>query len=695
MTTPTAAESSGRWRLPDSWAQRLAAVVLLAFGFVPWPALLDVRLEMPALTTQLRDWLTGSILTLGVGTLTWILSTRAATDSVRLADGRIPEAGRAARNSQPSFPNWRLALIALASFLLYAAIATGIFSRRPLLVDEIAQLWQAQRYAEGRLWIPAPAHREFFSFLHLVDLSDRVYAQFPPGGPGMLWLGVLAGKPWLVGPMMGALCVVLFSRVVRAAEPDGSTRWVTGTTVLFAVTPFAAFMFGSHMNHVTALFWILIAVVGLIELTRAKQPHGIVWAFGLGVGLGVAASIRPLDAFAFALPAAVWLAVRAGRSMARWRENAVAGVGVAVPFAAMMYVNAQTTGHPFQFGYEVLWGAAHGLGFHAAPWGEAHTPVRGFALASLYQWRLQTYLFETPFPSLLLPVAGLWFTRRISSLDRFLLSASGLVVLFYLLYWHDGFFLGPRFLFPLLPALVLWSARVSRVVAQRVGSIHTRRSITAMLVFGAVGAVIFNLPVRIASYRAGLSSMRTDYTHFVAQRGVRDALIFVRESWGAQLMVRLWALGVSRPAAESIYRQTDACHLEGSLAVLERQGVRGLEAERRLAVIAARDSAFVLNSTISPDFTERVRPGVVYSVLCSRRVAEDQAGYLHYAPFQLIRGGNNIYARDLHQRDSLLLAEYPTRPVFLLTRAGTAPTAPLTLLPLRRDSLMAAWQSEP
>jgi hypothetical protein len=315
-------------------------------------------------------------------------------------------------------------------------VAVTVFSRRPLLIDEVVQLWQAQRFAEARLWVPTPVHREFFSFLHLVDVGDRVYSQFPAGGPFMLWLGVLAGAPWLVGPVCGALSVLLFARLARAAEPGASDRWVLGASVLYAITPFGVFMFGSHMNHVTALLWILVAVVSLATLVRAgpekhaaegaDQPAqgsvAVLPALGLGLGLGAAATIRPLDAFAFALPAAIWLVVRAGRSPQRWLENVIAGIGVAVPFLAMLYVNVQTTGHPFKFGYEVLWGASHGLGFHEAPWGESHTPLRGLALASLYQWRLQTYLFETPFPSLVLPVAGLWFARRVAALDRYLLA---------------------------------------------------------------------------------------------------------------------------------------------------------------------------------------------------------------------------------------------------------------------------------
>jgi len=121
--------------------------------------------------------------------------------------------------------------------------------------------------------------------------------------------------------------------------------------------------------------------------------------------------------------------------------------------------------------------------------------------------------------------------------------------------------------------------------------------------------------------------------------------------------------------------------------------VRGAAAEARLAVLLARDSSVVQKSTLTPDPTERVRPGAVYAPACMQRIEDDRAGFLHYAPLRLVTTGDNIYARDLHARDSLLLAQFADRPVYLMKRTGTRVDAPLEYLPLRRDSLMAAWRS--
>ena len=121
----------------------------------------------------------------------------------------------------------------------------------------------------------------------------------------------------------------------------------------------------------------------------------------------------------------------------------MSGVGVAIPIAALLVVNAAQTGHPFEFGYIAMWGKSHALGFHEAPWGFPHTPARGLELVNLYLLRLQTYFLETPVPSLLFATGALALTRRLTAFDRWALAGSGLLLLSYFAYWFDGFYLGP------------------------------------------------------------------------------------------------------------------------------------------------------------------------------------------------------------------------------------------------------------
>src|SRR4029450_10911221 len=167
--------------------------------------------------------------------------------------------------------------------------------------------------------------------------------------------------------------------------------------------------------------WLALAVAAMARVMTSDRPLPRV-AFVSGLAFGCAATIRPVDAFAFALPAGVWYVARSLGDRSRWRGLIASGIGGAVPVSLMMWVNAHTTGHALLFGYQVLWGRSHDLGFHRAPWGVAHTPMRGVELLNLYLLRLQTYLYESSIPSLVPFLGSLFLARRADRFDRYLLA---------------------------------------------------------------------------------------------------------------------------------------------------------------------------------------------------------------------------------------------------------------------------------
>jgi hypothetical protein len=556
------------------------------------------------------------------------------------------------------------------------------------LIDEIVQVYQARILAAGHLSLPAAPHQEFFSSFHVVERDGRVFGQFPMGGPAMLALGTLLGGEWLVGPLFGAATVLLFGRLMRRVEPRAGVAFAA--TLLFAFAPFALFMAGSHMNHVTALCWLVVALLGLARATAdgARPRDGLV----AGLGLGLAATIRPVDALAFALPAGLWLLFRAVRQR-RVGVLLAAGAGILLPVLLLAWTNLRTTGAPLRFGYTVLWGKAHDLGFHATPWGPVHTPARGLELLNLYFLRLQSYLFEAAGPSLLPATAALALTRALRPFQRYLLAASAILVASYFAYWHDGFYLGPRFMYPLLPLLAWWTAGLPAVLGERFGEGRWwRAAVTATVVAGGLGLVTA-LPIRMHQYRSGLLSLRWDADHGARVAGVRRALVLVRESWGAELIARLWALGVSRPDADALYRAADPCRLALALDQLEPRGLRGAAVVAALAPLRA-DSVGLRNAeALTGDPSLRLTPGVQYPPLCLERIRENRSGFTLYPPLLLARRYDNIYARDLGPRDSLLLRDYPGRALYLLKPADGAVGTPPSFYRLPPDSLLAAWRA--
>jgi hypothetical protein len=670
-------------RVGRFWA-RVAALVLLIFGFFPVANWIHGGRDWPRYGSDLDGWLAGSTIALGVGVLFFMLSRR----SKRLwRDDALDPVIQLWVNR----PRLTTALLVFASLVLYALSARWVFDGRALLVDEVAQLFQARVFASGRIagvLDPAP---ELFSALHLVERDGRVFSQFPPGGPAVLAIGVLLGAVWIAVPLCGAIavwCFAAFTRGVEAERPGVSLL----ASLLFAFAPYMVFMSGSQMNHVPTLLGVCAA---LLALERAATPGASarrrsLLAAACGLSLGFAATVRPVDAAAFALPIAALLLWRAVHDRREIAPLLASGIGIAVPIGLMLWFNARTTGAPLLFGYEALWGKGHELGFHAAPWGVAHTPARGLELVSLYFLRLQTYLFETPIPSLTAAIVALLLVPALRRLDGVLLAGSAMLVLLYFAYWHDGFYLGPRFYVCLLPALALWSARAYPEWRARWGRGASYRILTSASVVSLVIALGLMAPLRAREYRSGLKTMRWDVDAAARHAGVRNAVVFVRESWGAQLMVRLWARGLSHAEAQALYHFVDACALERGLDSLERIGGRDSVARLVMLPLLA-DSARVVRSPFSVDSTERFLPGAPYGPRCMRRVQEDHDGFTVYLPFLVADGENVIYARDLHARDSVLLARYPTRTVYLVRPPSDSEGVLPRFWPVSRDSLIAAW----
>ena len=665
------------------WA-RLAALVLLLFGFFPIANWIRGGWDWRRYDGDLQLWIAGTTIAAGAGIL-YLIATR-----------RYPALWRSDALS-PLIRAWTLrpraasVVLSICALILYAITARFVFGGRPLLIDEIAQVFQARQFAQGRIAGVLDSVPELFSAPHLVERNGQVFSQFPPGGPAVLSLGILVGAQWLVVPLCGALTVwffVAFARRVEADRPGVSLL----ASLLFAFAPFMIFMSGSQMNHVPTLLGICAALAAVERATAAgfSERSRATYALLCGLALGFAATVRPVDAAAFALPIAIWLIWYALRDREMIVPLIASGVGVAIPVGLMFWFNARTTGAPLLFGYEALWGKGHELGFHAAPWGVAHTPARGVELVNIYFLQLQTYLFETPVPSLVGCIVALSLVPRLRRMDGVLLTGSALLVLLYFAYWHNGFYLGPRFFVCLLPVLALWTARCFAEWRARWGSGAFYRVFVATATASVFVSLAFSIPLRAREHRTLLRPMRWDVAAAARAAGVHDAIVFVRESWGAQLMVRLWALDLSRTEAEALYHFVDACALERGVDSLERTNARGAAARALLLPLLA-DSARVVRSPFSADSTERVLPGSTYGPRCLRRLQDDHAGFTLFFPFLVADGERIVYARDLHARDSVLLSRYPSRSVYLVRPPSDSDGALPRFFPISRDSLRAEW----
>ena len=570
-------------------------------------------------------------------------------------------------------PRLFLGGVALFAFVAAAAFAVLCFGRQPHNADEVAQLFHAKILLSGRLALPSDPNPEFFGMDNMID-RHRWYSQFPIGGPAVLAIGIALRAAWLVNPALLALSVLSVYGFARRAYGEPVAR---ATALLFALSPFALFMAASFMNHVPVLWLTSVAMMQLaiwVDAEHSRDANRA--ALLIGVALGGAFTIRPLDALVVAGVIGVMQLARLRGSAVRVRSLVVQIVAGLLPVAVLFVVNMRTNGAPMRLGYEVLYGSAHQLGFHLDPYGALHTPARAITFASKYLLQLNVFLFEWPLPVVGVIAAGLIALRRPTRWDFFLIALLFAQVVAYGAYWHDGTFRGPRFLFTAMPAIIILTARAPFVIAAMShGAVRrtTMLALPACVLFAwlAVG-VSSSVPGRMRMYARGSPVTRVDPNEMARTAGLHNALVFINEGVAARNLHYLWELGLSRGNAARLMGSASACAVRVSIDA---------EAAVRPARMQGRLDRLVNGALAFDARAPRAEPSVCVEDV--RRDNERSAAFAPFFPANTIDangriGGPVVYALDLGEHNEVLRSRFGDRSWyrfgFRLASGDSAPT---------------------
>lgn len=572
-----------------------------------------------------------------------------------------------------------LALGSLAAILI--RISAGVFAFRPLLVDDIVQLFQAKIFAVGLIKAPAPALPEFFLTQHMIIDSGGWYSQYPPGHSAALALGLLAGAPWLVPVIMSLVSAYAFYRFTAEAYDEGTARL---SLLALIASPFFLFMGASFMNHVSALCFISLA---LWTFARFEKTGSAGMLATVGVFLGAAFMSRPLCALSAGIVFALWGAPAIIRER-RYGAALCGLLGFAALACLMPLYNKLTTGDPFLPGYIKLWGESHGLGFHVSPWGELHSPKAGLAKQIINLSILNEYLFETCVPGCIfmallfvLPGDRLRWDRR-------------LVLLFiafpamYFFYWHRDSYLGPRFIYvSLLAAIPLTVRGVISTLAFLKSAEGIPGGLKPVQTFGFATAAFFaygalvGFPSKFQLYASGMESMKVNLTEEAKRAGIDSGLIFIPVSWGSRLLSELRTIGISAAEAEQAYRTSDHCQLFQLAQTAKRTSMPVEVIEAQLKKLKReRVQKF---SNINGDGTLRLRPAIKPADECIREIEYDNQGIPVYTPGRrpysvflphLLEDDPRltppfVFATDMRSENRKLMRQYPGLQPYLY-RAG-------------------------
>lgn len=460
----------------------------------------------------------------------------------------------------PSGP-WRTPLLSIPLLLLTFAvtlhIAVDILERIPHVQDSVTYLFQARLLAGGHLSAPPPPMPAAFEQEFLLVHNGRWFGKYPPGFPALLAVGVWAGAPWVINPLLATLSLALVYALVRRAFPTSRALSLLAAGMLL-VSPFFLFMSGSHMAHNAELFWILLFMLYWVRAQRQNAP--LRTALLAGTALGALFLTRQLSAVAAGLPFIALTLLRPApappREVVRARLVRLACTALAAtPFLLLLLAHQWAlTGDlrtdprllfwdydTLGFGYDIGEGQ-NAFTLSPTPEGVAqtwytdssqpprgHNPARGIYNVQQNWLALEQDLFGW-LPAFTFAFIWLFFLlRRPRWLDWALLASFLTLLGAYVFYWADGISYGPRYFFVALPALILLSARGVQALGAWLGGPAGKAAVLTLLLALVGWALLISAPRYVQQYEGYNFVSRDALTRIERQTG-KPALVFVPHS---------------------------------------------------------------------------------------------------------------------------------------------------------------------
>ncbi|HEY9870005.1 MAG TPA: glycosyltransferase family 39 protein [Candidatus Obscuribacterales bacterium] len=428
---------------------------------------------------------------------------------------------------------WSAALL----FFLEANIGSFfLFHHLPHVQDSICQYFNAKVMAAGQLTAPAPLSPQAFAYQYMIIAAGKWYSQYPPGHMVLLALGHLAGAPWLVNPLFGALSVVLIFFIGR--EIYGQNVGILAM-LLASVCPFLVFMASEFMNHVTTLFFIALFMLCFILMFKNQ---GLAWGALGGIALGWAFTIRPLTTVALAAPFFSYGLARlllGGENNRQYCRSFLALIVCSLAILALLAAyNQLTNGSFLRFGYEV-YDPNDRLGFGQRT-GGIHTVWTGLVQSLRNLNGLNYFLFGWPVPCLVFVAVAAAKGR--TNWDLLLILSFLANALVYVLYWYQDWCFGPRYMFESAAALVLLTARgitlLPGLVRDFVGAdrsdVTHGYTLLLLIICLAVSFTVY-VPASCRYFSDSFWEVDTTLASKLHDSGVKDALVFVKSNYGAFL----------------------------------------------------------------------------------------------------------------------------------------------------------------
>lgn len=338
-----------------------------------------------------------------------------------------------------------LVAVTLFVMLFYLLWVVVVYVERiPHSPDGTMYLWMAKLLAAGRLWLPGP-YAAFSPKWHLLISANNHPVILWPYGHSLVFVpGVLLGQPWIVPPLVGIAFLYLFYSLVRSLYG----RFIAYVSLLTAFfSPFFQMHAVTFMSHNTAVLYLIVYIFTFFKFIQGRA--GKVMLFLAGVSVVLLYYTRPLSAVGSVvatIPLVGYLLVKKKIQITplRWFF-----LGLAIFFALSVILNYYVYGHPILTFYHIFSRAKFIGG------ASGHTFIRGLTENISFLMALRLVLL----PGLPILFSLLLLTSVVGTnyTVLFFCLLGSLVIFLGMATYDDpfGLFLGPRFIYEIVPFLLL------------------------------------------------------------------------------------------------------------------------------------------------------------------------------------------------------------------------------------------------
>ena len=523
--------SIGRAKALREWWSRRLGVGRTLFVVACFAAT-AAKLRQPALDSALEFVFVAvaHAATLGAVLLgAWSVADEPLAAFARRADAWLGPLGDG--SPEPGGPDafaWRAAI---ASSLAAALLCFTVYDRHPHVPDEVVYLIHARYLAAGELALPAPPVPAAFDVDLMMLEGGRWYSPVNPGWPFALALGAPFRAEWLVDPLLGGLAILVVYSFLREVLTRRNARLAT---LLLAASPWFVFLNMSFMTHT----WTLVcAALGGLGVARARRTGKSAWAWLAGAGIGMVATIRPLEGLVLALCLGLW---SIGLGGARLKFASLAGLvlGTALVAAIVLPYNAALTGSarvfPINHYVDTVYGPGKndlgfgpekGLGWGGLdPW-PGHSPLQAAVNAQFNTFAIDVELFGWASGSLLLVWIALVLGKR-RPIDRAWIVFVLAIVASNSLYWFAG---GPdfgaRYWYLVIVPLIALAVTGLNALAER----EEERTRLLIAVFAlSLGNMALFMPWRAVDKYVGYRGMVAGVRDLAREKNFGRSLVLIR-----------------------------------------------------------------------------------------------------------------------------------------------------------------------